>query len=47
VGLVIADATPPKSCRDLAAAQRRCQFDGCDVILIERLRKQCAAERTG
>jgi hypothetical protein len=37
----------PRSCRELAAAQRRCQFDGCDTILIERLRKQCARDKTG
>jgi len=39
--------TTPRSCRELAAAQRRCQLDGCDAILIERLRKQCAADKTG
>lgn len=43
-GLYFVDNTP-KSCRDLAEAQRRCQFDGCDVRVIERLRRQCEIDR--
>jgi hypothetical protein len=44
VGLMAAASDAPRSCRELAAAQRRCQFDGCDVLLIERLRRQCASD---
>jgi len=34
----------PHSCRELERVVRRCQFDGCDVIRMERLQRQCAAD---
>ena len=44
----VPQSSAPPPCQKLAKLQRRCQFDGCDVVEMERLRKECdAAQEEG